>query len=396
MSRCRGVVAVFTPRRTSRPPPALSAPALVVVALAASALLLTVGCASTGTTSDSDLVAALQDAGVEPRQVIVPFALSDELRAWLAAAQLPGEGSPHQRLRELLELLTGEEGLGIEYSSYSTGTAAEVFARRQANCLGFMNLYVGLAREMGLPVFFAAVDDVQSYDREGDLVVVADHVAAGYGRGSVMLLLDFTGGPDVEFEQVRPLSDLAAVARFYSNRGAEQLIAGHPGAAIPWLEMAVRLEPSLAIAWVNLGVALRRTGDAEGAERAYSRALEEDAWLPSAYQNLAALLRVQGHHREAFELLALTDHLANRNPYNYLVLGDWSLGNGRLGEARRLYRRAVSLLADDAEPYAALGKLEVVAGRPRRARRWLKRAEALDPGESRTVELRSLLSGGNA
>lgn len=53
------------------------------------------------------------------------------------------------------------------------------------------------------------------------------------------------------------------------------------------LYSAVRLDPSLPWVWTNLGVALRRSGDADGAVLAYEMALRLDPSDPATQRNLA-------------------------------------------------------------------------------------------------------------
>ncbi len=366
------------------------------LALPALATLLVAGCLSTVQPVGSlvaDLEQQIQRRGLDPEEILLPQVLSVEARRWLRSK--PSLNDPHrpaqQRLQELLNSLTGSRGPEISYDNAVTGTAGEVFASGRANCLGFMNLFIGMAREMGIDAFYLAIDDVSSFGREGDLIVVADHVAAGFGSRRDMLVLDFTTDQPPSYEDVHPLSDLQALAQFYSNRGAERLRAGEPEEALDWLVKAVRLEPDFATSWANLGVARRRAGDLEGAEAAYRQALEIDPRGTSAYHNFAALLRLRGELERARELLALTDRLDNRNPYNYLNLGDWSLEAGEFVAARRFFRRALRLEPANAEPYAALGEVEAASGHRSRAQRWLRRARRRNAEEPRVRRLETVL-----
>ncbi len=355
------------------------------------------GCLSTGGpagNSGNDLAAQIQARGLDPEEILRPQRLSPEARSWLSStpAGRNTNQAAQQRLQALLDSLTGPQGLEIAYDNSHTGTAEEVFASGRANCLGFMNLFIGMARELGIAAYYLAIDDVSSFGREGDLVVVADHVAAGFGDRRSMLVLDFTADRPPSYEEVRPLSDLEALAHFYSNRGAEKLRSGQPEEALGWLAKAVRLVPEMATSWANLGVARRRTGDLSGAEAAYRQALEVDPRASSAYHNFAALLRLRGEPARARELLALTDRLGNRNPYNYLNLGDWSLEAGDLAAASHFFHRALRLAPGDAEPYAALGELEVASGHRGKAQRWLRKARRRYAQQPRVRRLEAVLN----
>jgi Flp pilus assembly protein TadD len=314
------------------------------------------------------------------------------MRAWVHE-QVPEGAAPEERLERLLASLLDPNRLRVEYEARSTGTAEEVFQSRRANCLAFTSLFVGLAREVGVPVVYLDVDDVEKFEKEGDLVVVSGHVSAGFVSGPTLKILDFSQAPAAEYRRVEPISDLTAIALFHSNRGAEALRTGRNEEALEWLRKAVAIDPGLGRAWINYGVALRRSGDSEGAEAAYRKALEADPNALSAYQNLAALLRFQGQEREAADLLAVSTRLGSRNPFIYLTLGDLSFSHGRMEEARRFYRKAIKLYRGSAEPYAAMGLLSLAQGDTGDAERWLRKAVAIDQENQRVKQLVHRLGG---
>ncbi len=335
----------------------------------------------------------LEARDLDPAEVPLPFELNDEMRAWVhRMVPRPQQMEPMERLQVILDSLLDPNRLKLQYESHYTATAVQVFENRKANCLAFTNLFVGLAREVGVPVFFLDVDDVERYSKEGDLVVVSGHVSAGFGVGPALKILDFAAAPRTGHRVVRQISDLTAVALYYSNRGGELLRVGKHNEALPWLRIAVVLDPELSGAWVNLGVALRRGNALDAAEEAYRNALETDSASISAYQNLAVLLRLRNRNDEADELMALSQKVGGRNPFNYLNLGDLSLSHGRLDEARRFYRKALRLHRESADPYAAMGLWAVAAGELEEARKWQRKAAARDErdGDSDCERLRLL------
>lgn len=332
----------------------------------------------------ADRLAAL---GLDPAEVTVPHRLSDAMRLW-AHEVAPSRLNRQQRLDRLIAGLFDPQHLELEYVWGYTGTAVEVFERRQANCLAFTYLFVGMAREVGVPVHFLAVEDVETYRKTGDLVVVSDHVAVGHGHHLDLTVYDFSAQPrDRTPVGLRRISDLTAIAMFHSNRGAETLQAGETEASLAWLETAVELDPDLANAWVNLGVARRRLGDSAGAENAYKNALAVEPRTYPAYQNLASLLSLKGRVEEAREYERALRQSPARNPYTFLSLGDISLRGGRLSEARQFYKRAVNLGRDDAESYAALGEAAMLSGDLRTARKMLRKAQKRDFDNHRAVRL---------
>jgi Flp pilus assembly protein TadD len=322
--------------------------------------------------------------------VAAPIEPSAEMGVW-ARARIDEVGSPEQRLESLLDAILARQESPFVYEAGNTSTVAETWATGRANCLSFSQLFVVLAREIGLDAYFLRVRDLASFDRTGDLVISSDHVTAAWGPAPARRVLDFTDRPVKQYHQVEPLGDRSALALYYSNVGAERIRAGQHAAARELLDTATRVDPELADGWVNLGVARRRLGDLDGAEAAYRRALEADAEVSAAYHNLAALLEIRGRPEEGKKLLALADRRSNRNPWSYLSLGDWALAEQRVEEAERFYRKAKGLAPDNPEPLAALGQASLVAGRERDAKRWLRRAAALDEENARVMALQRRL-----
>ncbi len=365
---------------------------LLAVAVVAASVALS-GCASSpGPAAEDDLETALRQRGLVLEELVIPYELTDEMRAW-AHEMAPPSLTPERRLERLADRLLNEDFGSLEYAWGYTGTAVDVFERRQANCLSFTNLFVGMAREVGLEVSFLDVRDVATYRKEGDLVVISDHIAVGYELVEDTMVFDFSPYRNREVGEIHKLSDLTAIAMFYSNRGAEALQAGDVEGSLEWLRTAVVLDPELAHAWVNLGVGLRRAGDLQGAEDAYLKGLEADPEITSAYQNLTSMLHHQGRRDEAAEYAAALKKSPSKNPFTYLSLGDISRRNGRLEEARRFYRRAVLLGCTNAECYAAVGQLAAARGELRRARKMLKKAQERDSENPRVQRLADELAG---
>ncbi len=365
---------------------------LLLVLLAAGSVLCGGACRSTSLNvgADLELQQGLRARDVDPASVTVPWRLNAEMRQWVHHV-VPDNLGNEERLQRLLSALLGSDGLALQYKAGTTATAQEVFASHEANCLAFTSIFVGMAREVGVPVFYLDVGDIEKFERDGNLVVESGHITAGYGSGTQLRILEFTPIATPSYRQIHRISDRTAVALYYSNRGAELLRGGGDREALGWLHKAVVIDPDLSRGWINYGVALRRTGDPAGAEAAYRKALEDDPSSVAAYQNLAALLFVAGRGREAGELMALSGKLDSRNPFNYLALGDVSLGQGRIEEARRFYRKAQHLEGAAADADAALGELALATGDRREARRWLHKAVSRDSANDRVQRLAAQL-----
>src|SRR5215218_3941354 len=111
-------------------------------------ILLAAGCASSRRPLGSEeLTRALRSRGFERSSVIVPFEITDEMKAW-ARAQVPDDTPAEERLDKLLAALIDPARLKLEYEGGRTLTAQEAFENRRANCLAFTSLFVGMAREI--------------------------------------------------------------------------------------------------------------------------------------------------------------------------------------------------------------------------------------------------------
>ena len=341
----------------------------------------------------SPLGSALRERGL-PADVAAPMQVTDEMRDWVRS-RVPRFVSAKARLDTLLLALLSREEAPLVYAPGVSRTAIEAWQSGHANCLAFSHLYVALAREIGLAAYYLRVRDLTSFEKQGDLVVASDHITAAFGMPRDRIVLDFSPLPIQSYRMVEQLTDLAALSLHYSNIGAERIRTGDLNEAKRMLELATRIEPAVADAWLNLGVVRRRSGDLAGAEAAYRRALETDPDLISGYQNLSTVLGLLGRHAEAGEILQLSRRAGNRNPYSYLALGDIALRNGRLADAEELYRRARRLAPENPEPDAALGLVALARGKPREARGFLQKATRNGASNPRVVALASRLNPPN-
>jgi tetratricopeptide (TPR) repeat protein len=364
--------------RGARPSPIPWLPALSAAALA----LLLSACGSTPTIppTRAELVEQVRARGVDPDRIVFPAELDNELRRWVLQS-VPEFGSDDERLNFLMVGLLSDRRRGISYEGGYTGTAREVFDQRKANCLSFSQLFVAMARAAGIPAYYLRVGDIDGYEQRGDLIIVSGHITAGYGEPTHRKVLEFSLDPvlDYDYRRAEPISDLTAVALYYTNRAAELIQAEKMDAALEAADTALELDPELAIAWVNRGVGQRRMGRWEEAETSYRRALEHRPNFEPALQNLETVLRLQGRFDEAEQIAAHIRKLGTRNPFNLLRLGDDSLSRGRTADARIYYRRALHLMRESPEPYAALGLADLMRGDQDGAERWLLRAKAVSP-----------------
>lgn len=361
--------------------------------LLAFALILSTPAAASAASALS-VAEQLRARGVDPSTVVLPFEIDESMRTWVRET-VRLEGS-ERRLGHLLKAILERDGRQMLYQRGSTATAREAWQTSRANCLSFTHLYVGLAREVGLDVYYLRVSDVQRFEKEGDLVIASDHVTAAWGPPGQRRVLDFSDRPVTAYRDTEPISDLTAIALHYANVGAERIREGRLHEAEESLRLSVRIDPQLGDGWVNLGVALRRLGRTREAEASFRRAVEVDPRLVPGYNNLAVLLEAEDRFEEARRFRDLASSRRDyRDPFSYLALGDLAMRDGDLGEAGRLFQVARKLKPKHAEPLAALGQWALAVGRRDEAERWYLRASSIDPRDARVEALNRLLWGGS-
>ena len=321
---------------------------------------------------------------VDLKHVPNPLAGNAELKE--TAETLAALGFPRERLERLQIALFDPKRFPFHYDVHDTLTAQEAFVRREGNCLSFTNLFVTMGRSLGLPVTTALVKRAVASEKEGDLVIVNNHVVAALRDGTEWLYFDFDQRTNERPTLIQPLDDLWITALYLNNRGADELRAGRPELALHLFESATRLAPQFPPTWGNVGVAKRRLGDIQGAFDAYAQALKISADDPTILGNLASLYRSLGKEQEARAVLRSVN-LNNASPNVLVVRGDLELANGRTSKAIGLYKRARHLGPKLADPWIALARVEMGRSRPERARKDLKQALNLEPDNADAQEL---------
>ncbi len=321
------------------------------------------------------------DASEVPNPLLVTRGMYD------AAKELAGVGGPLERLDRLQRAFFDEAAFPFQYQFRGTFTAVEAFALRQGNCLSFTNLFVAMGRSLGIPVTTALVQRTRGSEKEGDLIIVNNHVVAALLFGPEQRYYDFDQRPHEKPQGYKPLDDLWITALYLNNRGADELRAGHPDIALRYFVYATKLAPNFAPTWGNVGVARRRLGDFQGALDAYRLALAISADEPTILGNLASLYRALGKEKEAETALAAVK-ISEATPHVLIVRGDLELARGRLHDAMKLYKRARSLAPRLADAWVAVGRAELMRSKPERARKDATRALELEPGN---VAAKSLL-----
>ncbi|MCJ7557918.1 MAG: hypothetical protein MUP90_13515, partial [Gammaproteobacteria bacterium] len=284
------------------------------------------GCASvrpaqSSAMTDEELLRGEVFAGEEEYRIESPeeiLALTPEMIAFLDAkvrGNVRGMDK-YGKLVDLIDALKESGTLALNYN-YMTFTAAETFEQGRGNCMSFTNMFLSMARYVGLSASFQEVKVPPDWTRRGDSFVLSRHI-------NVSVDLGWQGIIEVDFdnENVRPgagsilISDRRALAHYYNNKGAESMEREETGLAFQYLRRALEEgDPDFSPAWGNLGTMYLRLDMQGHAEAAFLRALEAEPTDLVALSNLQRLYVTQGRDELAEHYAEKVERFRLKNPY---------------------------------------------------------------------------------
>jgi Flp pilus assembly protein TadD len=279
------------------------------------------------------------------------------------------------RLRQLAYAIISEGTFGLEYDE-TTRTAPETFQARRGNCLSFSNMFVAMARHVGLDVHYQEVDTPPDWSFRDGALVLNRHV-------NVLVDLGMEGEHVVDFNMDdfrtsydrRRISDARALAHYYNNMGVERMQAGDAASALRYLRRAAGRDPLFSPAWTNLGILYWRRGHLAHAEAAYLAALNVDEGDLVAMSNLASLYQRRGDQaRAAMYRNRVVGH-RQRNPYYRLQVAREAFQARDYDAAISHLNYAIRKKRNEDQFYFLLGLSYMKKGDAQAARRWLSQAE---------------------
>ena len=282
------------------------------------------------------------------------------------------------KLRQLAHAIISDPSFGLEYEEI-TRTATEAFRTKKANCMSYTNMFVVLARGVGLDARFQEVDIPPDWTYANDTYVlnlhINIHVEIGLHGEQVVdfNIADF----DADYE-MRIISDKRAMAHFFNNLGAELMQEDRLTEAFMAFRRAIgENDRRFSAAWTNLGTLYNRQGHAHHAEAAYLQALEADESDLIAMSNLTALYERRGDHQRAANYRARVESHRRHNPYYRYRLAREALAAGDPDSAIDHLKFASRELKNDSRFCALLAVAYLQKGDEEKSRRWMGRAVEL-------------------
>lgn len=313
---------------------------------------------------DLSLEVAGRSGKIRPEEVIIPFEVPENAVQAAARIVFPHR-SEMERAQALKNALFDPAEFGLRYSNAATLTAAEALDRGEGNCFSLASVFIGLARSVGLRVYYLdASNRAKAMYRAENAFVRVGHVTAVIETAQGRFPLDF--GRQLLLHRsykVKIMDDLEALAHYYNNRGYDLIREGQSsGGGVDWSAVeesffiATRIKPNFARAWNNLGVANARLGDSQSAENNYLTAIKKAPKFVSPHVNLGLLHLQAGDFPQAVKYLEAAHRLDPKRPHIQLQLGLALLGQGRKTEAVQALKRAVELKDDYARAQTVLGQ----------------------------------------
>lgn len=281
------------------------------------------------------------------------------------------------RLAQLLTSVVLGDRFVLAYDD-STRTAASTFENRRGNCISFTNMFIAMARDLGLDAKYQEVEIPPDWSMSGQTFLISEHVnvlvEVSNALGRVVDFNSYDIVVDVEHDSV-VISDARARAHFFNNIGVERMLEGDIAMAFANLRQAVREDRSFASPWVNLGILYRREGYPVHAEVAYLEALVHDRDNLMAMSNLANLYEEQGRSEEAQYYLSRVREHRMGNPFYRYRLASVAFDEGDYKSAIKNLKYAIRQKNDEDQFYYLLSLSYLMAGDRPQAQRWMKQAE---------------------
>jgi tetratricopeptide (TPR) repeat protein len=258
------------------------------------------------------------------------LALNDDIKALLDESVTPII-SERKRLYTLVEILIDKVRFDPKNDRYGTRTAQETYDTGTANCLSLSNLFVAMARYVGLSVQYQEVPTPPNWIRTGEVLFNTRHIGAvidinnhpshvvhlGYTETNRIIVWQsvsdqyfFSPSNLDPFENEInprfgiPIPDQRALAQYFNNIASQYLAEGNLSDAFRYFVKAIKVDRKLSYAWSNLGVVYSRNNQFEAAEVAYLQGMsviprQDDITALNIMNNLVKLYERSGDKEKA-------------------------------------------------------------------------------------------------
>lgn len=306
-----------------------------------------------------------------------PFQIDDAIKQDVVKLINP-EDLPYMRLRKVLKYLHDNGFLNFEYDMSATLTAQDAFDKKRGNCLSHTGLFVALARQLQVPVYFVYVSEALDFEERDGSYVVSSHIATGFQDGPKTTVVDFNSERE-NFRIYEKIDDRSAYCLFYNNLAVDKIMKREYDEARKILVFLLELKPELKEVRNNMGVLLMKTGKYEEALNLYQdMRLTSQNYQPALHNGLLAAKRLQRKSvEESFS--ASMKEISEKDP---LILYQKAIEmekSGNFSEAVNYLRKALGYQPRNAFLYAVMARIYLESKDEIKARAAFQRAKSLAP-----------------
>lgn len=285
--------------------------------------------------------------------------VSDEMRVFIAAENILDSDISYTRFRALMAALVNRGYFANRYRADGTYSAAQTFGSAEGNCLGYTNMFIALARAVGLNASYQLIENYPAWNvTQGQLVrnnhinVVIDEIGLAR-RSAGELIVDFNRVQlEADFAEPTLVSDAFAEALYHLNLAVDRLNAGDFEGSFAELKRAALSDPENKFVWNNLGVFYSRLGKPKIAQQAYEVALSLDNRNKSALAGMVVALTTQGRLERAAEFERRVYWYQLRNPYYHYARANLAFAKQDFDAALLAIEQAIDLPGHDARFFA--------------------------------------------
>ena len=311
-----------------------------------------------------------------------------------------------QRLDALVDFFVQNFQIDTIDDKYGTKTAIETFESGSGNCLSFSNLFVAMARYVGLRSSFQEIPTPPNWIKDGEVLLFTRHIGASVDinmpeqyvvdvsndTGTIKMVFHSTNKleylftpllpPSLRYSQNmlsnRSIPDKRAFAQYYNNIGSQHLVEGNTQDAFRYFVKAIKVDPELGFVWCNIGVVYSRNNQSAAAENAYLQALSVnrsiDLTSMTVMSNLARLYNRQGKIEAANLYEEKVQSYRNMNPYYHYSIGEIAFYDGDYSESVEHYEEAIKRKSDDPQFHYALALAYLKLGEMGKAEKSMNKA----------------------
>jgi Flp pilus assembly protein TadD len=344
-----------------------------------------------------DIISSKLNVSLEEADKFIPFTPNDKIKEIADTVRMSTSSTPKSKVNLILRTILGKGALDIEYEKGAALNAYQVLIQRSANCIAYTNLFVSIAREVGMDAVFVDVTQVRNYGSDEIFYYREGHICAGIKASGQIYLVDFVYDSK-DYKKYRVIDDLEAIANFLTILGVESekiyIKTGekeYVNKAYYYHRAALSLQPRFLRAANNLGVLYLKERNFPAARKMFEYTLKIDDEMNVARYNLAELHLRMGDTARAQEILEENVDKSIRDPYTHLRLGQIYFSQKKLEKAEYHLRKAIRFNSNFVKPRLSLLALLLSQQRLEDAEDLLDESEKMFPGNKTIMNYRNIL-----